>query len=275
MLSLFNTPEDPRWANPIKNKVRYTNLVRKANEQVDPSLSSKFIDAGALGPLRVVNGMSTATSSTLTTAARENFSTSPVDGLPGRPGNSTIRWAGGLVPHPEEHDEHSLPAHEELPAPAPPAPPPVPKKFITPSLATLEKAVSARIYFENLYFSLFRHTPSREQRRLAMERDMEEMQLSNSQRDHLRARWRQNETQYLREKRRKVDVTAFTVLKTIGHGISCFNCVPLSRLSVSLFRDRCFRRGFSRQGKIDRGTLCHETGMPPAFTLSFAHRYTL
>ncbi|KAF9051116.1 kinase-like protein [Hymenopellis radicata] len=170
---------DPRWANPIKNRIRYNNKVRqKANEVVNPSLSSsKIVDAGTLGPLRVVNGMSTTTvtSSTLTTAARENFSTAPtpVDGLP---------------------------------------------KPITPSLATLEKAVSARIYFENLYFPLFRHTPSREQRRLAMERDMADMQLSNAQKDQLRARWRQNETEYLREKRRKVDVTAFKKIKTIGHG---------------------------------------------------------
>lgn len=165
-----------------------------------------------------MNGISatTVTSSTLTTAARENFSTAPtpVDGLPvGRPGNSALRWGGGLVPHPEEHDEHNA-SHDETP------PPQAPKKAITPSLATLEKAVSARIYFENLYFPLFRHTPSREQRRLAMERDMAEMQLSNSQRENLRARWRQNETEYLRDKRRKVDVTAFKKLKTIGHGIS-------------------------------------------------------
>ncbi len=215
---------DPRWANPIKNRIRYNNQVRqKANEVVNPSLSSKIIDAGTLGPLRVVNGMSTTTvtSSTLTTAARENFSTAPtpVDGLPvGRPGNSTIRWGGGLDPHPEEHDEQN-PNPDDL------SPPPVPNKPITPSLATLEKAVSARIYFENLYFPLFRHTPSREQRRLAMERDMADMQLSNAQKEQLRARWRQNETEYLREKRRKVDVTAFKKIKTIGHG-TYFFCAP-------------------------------------------------
>jgi protein-serine/threonine kinase len=96
---------------------------------------------------------------------------------------------------------------------------PPPRKPITPSLATMEKAVSARIYFENLYFPLFRQKPSREQRRLAMERDMAAMQLSPAEKEALRARWRQNETDYLREKRRKVDVSAFIKLKTIGHGI--------------------------------------------------------
>lgn len=43
---------------------------------------------------------------------------------------------------------------------------------ITPSLATLEKAVSTRIYFENLYFPLLRQRPSREQRRAAMEKNL-------------------------------------------------------------------------------------------------------
>lgn len=170
---------------------------------------------GGPGPLRVVNGMSTTSSSTLTTAARENFQTSPVDGLPGRPGGSTIRWGGGLKSHPEVvelNDDAPLLDNKELPET------PVPRTPITPSLATLEKAVSARIYFENLYFPLFRHPPSREQRRQAMEQDMMEMQLSQAQKENLRARWRQNETDYLREKRRKVDVSAFMKLKTIGHG---------------------------------------------------------
>ncbi|KAJ7188052.1 kinase-like protein [Mycena filopes] len=191
---------DPRWASPIKDRVRQTNQARAVNEVVNalkPSQSSKF-DGPTAGPLRVVNGMSTTTtSSTLTTAARENFLTSSPDGFPGRPGNSTIRWGGGLQVHAE--DEEHL-------------------KHITPSLATLEKAVSARIYFENLYFPLFRQPPSREQRRLAMERDMAEMQLNQMQKENLRARWRQNETDYLRDRRRRIDVTAFRKLKTIGHG---------------------------------------------------------
>ncbi|KAJ6581591.1 hypothetical protein B0H19DRAFT_1115959 [Mycena capillaripes] len=161
-----------------------------------------------MGPLRVVNGLSTTTtSSTLTTAARENFSTSSPDGFPGfpgLPGNSTIRWGGGLQVHPEDEEHQHLLDTSEPP--------------ITPSLATLEKAVSARIYFENLYFPLFRHPPSREQCRLAMERDMAEMQLNQMRKENLRARWRQNETDYLRDRRRRIDVTAFRKLKTIRHG---------------------------------------------------------
>ncbi|KAG9220736.1 hypothetical protein CCMSSC00406_0003835 [Pleurotus cornucopiae] len=209
---------DPRWANPIKDRVRQINQVRAVNEVVNALKPSQDSRDDFRGPLRVVNGISSVTSSTLTTAARENFRVNPVhvEGLPGRPGNSTIRWEGGLKTHLEgKETEENLPTSEskdllELPPP--------PKKFITPSLATLEKAVSARIYFENLYFPLFRQPPSREQRRLAMEKDMAQMQLSEAQKENLRARWRQNETDYLRERRRKVDVSAFIKLKTIGHG---------------------------------------------------------
>ncbi|KAF8894073.1 kinase-like protein [Infundibulicybe gibba] len=215
---------DPRWANPIKNRVKYNNQTRAINEVVNALKPSQYavVDEPVL---RVVNGMSTASSSTLTTAARENVTispTPPLDGLPGRPGNSTIRWGGGLKSHPEvqeiDDDSHVQRANFADYTP---------RRTITPSLATLEKAVSARIYFENLYFPLFRHPPSREQRRVAMEKDMMDLQLPQAQKENLRARWRQNETDYLRERRRKVDASAFTKLKTIGHG--AFGVVSLVR----------------------------------------------
>jgi serine/threonine protein kinase len=60
-----------------------------------------------------------------------------------------------------------------------------------------------------------------------MERDMLSMGLSEPRKEDLRARWRQNETDYLREQRRKVDVSAFVKLKTIGHG--AFGVVSLVR----------------------------------------------
>jgi len=213
---------DPRWANPIKDHVRRNNQARAVNEVVNalkPFDSSKF---NTMYPaLHVVNGVSPTTSSLLTTAAQENFHFSVTEGLPGRPGNSTIRWGGGLQSHPElqEHEDGVSPVEQGI-AESPRA------QLITPSLATLDKAVSARIYFENLYFPLFRHPPSREQRRIAMERDMAEMQLNEAQRENLRNRWRQNETDYLRDQRRKVDVSAFRKLKTIGHGLKNFYSAP-------------------------------------------------
>ena len=166
------------------------------------------------GQLHVVNGMSTTTSSSLTTAARENLvlDSGFHDGLPGQPRTST-GW-GGLRPHPEvqENDDQNLSHLEEIPQVM------APPRIIMPSLATLEKAVAARIYFENLYFPLFRHPSSREQRKECMERDMVQMQFNQAQKELLRARWRKNETDYLRERRQKVDASAFVKLKTIGHG---------------------------------------------------------
>jgi len=175
--------------------------------------------------------MSTTTSSSvITTAARENVHLSPVDGLPGRLANSTIKWGGGLAAHPEVGEHNN-----DDPATAFPGPSPRP---INPSLATLEKAVSARIYFENLYFPLLRQPPSREQRRVAMEKDMVIMCLSEDQKEVLRARWRQNETEYLRERRRKVDATAFIKLKTIGHGWSFY--VPGRSILTECYRSGAF-----------------------------------
>lgn len=209
---------DPRWARPIKSRVRLTNRARAINDVVNALKPSATTAPGVQSPpLRVVNGLSSPTSSTITTAAQENIPlSSAVDGLPPRHGNSTFRSPAGLITHPEvgEHEDET-PVHSRnfLPSLAHSQ-----RKPITPSLATLEKAVSARIYFENLYFPLLRQTPSREQRRVAMEKDMIAMNWSEEQKDLLRSRWRQNETDYLRHRRSKVDVTAFIKLKTIGHG---------------------------------------------------------
>ncbi|KAG1829143.1 kinase-like domain-containing protein [Suillus variegatus] len=199
---------DPRWADPIKSRVRQSNQARAVNEVIN-ALKPSQDSTGQPPLLRVMNGMSTATSSTITTAARENVHFSPADALPGRPTNSIVKWSGGLRVHPEV-GEYEDDLGLTLPGPSP--------RPITPSLATLEKAVSARIYFENIYFPLLRQPPSREQRRIAMENDMVIMRLSEDQKEALRSQWRQNETEYLRERRKKVDATAFIKLKTIGHG---------------------------------------------------------
>jgi hypothetical protein len=206
------------------------------------------------GELHVVNGISTNTSSSLlTTAARENYVTpSNIDGLPGRPGYSTARW-GGLRSHPQIQENEELGLIDPVQNAELPPPPPRP---INPSLATLEKAVAARIYFENLYFPLLRHTSSREQRRLAMENDMAEMQLSDAQKENLRARWRQNESEYLRERRKKVDASAFIKLKTIGHGMSEFILMLLCSQS-----SRGIWCRFSRAGEIFWKSLRYETGL--------------
>jgi protein-serine/threonine kinase len=246
---------DPRWAIPIKARVREANQARAINEVVNARKPEQQRTNGEDPPLRVVNGISTQTSSLITVAARENVRLSTTEGIPGRPGNSTIKWGGGLVSHPEQEleEESALLLSENA------LPPPEPKKVVTPSLATLERAVSARIYFENLYFPLLCQPPSREQRRLAMERDMLSMGLSEARKEDLRARWRQNETDYLREQRRKVDVSAFIKLKTIGHGeyaTGSFDCLQTPKLPHA----RCIWGRFSCEGTNHWQVVRYEAG---------------
>jgi hypothetical protein len=209
--------------------------------------------------LQVVNGMSTTTSSAWTTAAQENFGMS---GLPENPGNLTTRWSGGLKAHLEvlEHEGDSGLNCKDIQVIS------SPRKPINPSLSSLERAVSARIFFENLYLPLLRHPPSREQRRVAMEKDMMNMQLSEPQKEHLRARWQQNETDYLRDRRRKIDASAFIKLKTIGHGLNIFFCLVfiLAKLIFmihSIPLHRRFRCSLTGERAAHRSTLCYEAGM--------------
>ncbi|KAJ7759118.1 hypothetical protein B0H16DRAFT_1534446 [Mycena metata] len=92
------------------DRLRQTNQARAVNEVVNAlkPLQDNPYDGRTMGPLRVVNGLSTTTTTSsimmLTTAARENFLTPSPDGFPGRPGNSTIRWGGGLQVHAEDED---------------------------------------------------------------------------------------------------------------------------------------------------------------------------
>jgi protein-serine/threonine kinase len=230
LYTIFTLPSDPKWANPIKNLVRQQTQARAVNEVVNalkPSVTGTPT-SGQPPPLRVVNGMPTPTNSSVLTPNIDTLRSGlpPMSSPPlnGGPGNSTIRWGNGLPVH-AEHEGEDADANTDETALLHKAVEEVPRarKPIVPSLATLEKAVAARIFFENLYFPLLRQPPSREQRRLAMERDMMNMQLSDYHKEQLRAKWRQNESDYLRERRRKVDPSAFKVLKTIGHG-ACRNC---------------------------------------------------
>lgn len=95
-------------------------------------------------PSSVVNGISTQSSPVVTVAPT-------TDRIPGLPGKSTIICGGGLVTYPEQEledepapmlfeDNRLLPELKSLL-----------KRVVTPTLATLERAVSARIYFETFY----------------------------------------------------------------------------------------------------------------------------
>ncbi|KIL65992.1 hypothetical protein M378DRAFT_23793 [Amanita muscaria Koide BX008] len=253
---------DPRWADPIKQRIRKMNQARAINEVVNALRPYPTGKAG-VGELYVVNGVSTTTSSTITTAARENVFIGPPTIPEGLPVLSTQSQSmRGLKPHLEEQENESEnpPSLSTKHSPRP----------IVPSLATLEKAVAARIYFENLYFAILRQPPHREQRRVAMERDMAEMKLTQDQKEFLRARWRQNESDYLRERRKKVDVNAFIKLKTVGHG--AFGVVSLVKEKATgdlfamkqLRKADMLRKGQEGHVRAERDILkaASVTGMP-------------
>lgn len=108
----------------------------------------------------------------------------------------------------------------------------IPTRFIQPSLPTLEKAASIAIFFETLYHALLKPPPtlqaahpdnyicSRERRRLALEDEMESRALRETDKEVLRQKWVEAETNNLREKRRRVGPNSFVKLKVIGHGES-------------------------------------------------------
>ena len=234
---------DPQWATPIKSLVR-SNVQARAVAQVvgamKPTHESSSDPTIRGPPLRVVNGLPSPSSTTTATTRLSSpltqssmnpmsqpsptgatvASSVPPSAWPGAP--IPVQAAGTYLPSPQEREEEEETSHnaslDPWAARRAAAIQPPRQRTVIPSLPTLEKAVSARIYFENLYFPLLRQQPSRERRRLAMEREMEQLGMSEGQRVVVRERWRKNETEYLRERRARVDVNSFVKLKTIGHG---------------------------------------------------------
>ena len=125
--------------------------------------------------------------------------------------------------------------------------PQTPFRIITPSLETLERAMSIALFFEQYYHSLL-HAPSlitastkptaqagnhilNRARRLAqLEASFalpENHFMSEAERQSRRDELARDETKLLREKRRKVDVHAFEMGRVIGHG--AFGVVRIAR----------------------------------------------
>lgn len=237
---------DPRWATPIKNLVRENAQARAINQVVTA------LNTGQSGRplLRVVNGISTPTASVVTTVtatatlSKVGAASSAIEGLPAAIASSAGKQTSTKVPL-RAHAEHEADDIQAQQSPRPKPLPEVPRKpepTIVPSLPTLEKAVAARIYFENLYFAILRKPPSREQRRRALEKELGAMRLSDEAKQEIRERWLQNETDYLRDRRAKVGPSAFVKLKTIGHG--AFGVVSLvrERKSGQLFAMKQLRK---------------------------------
>jgi serine/threonine protein kinase len=115
------------------------------------------------------------------------------------------------------------------------------QEAFTPSLATVEKAVAARTYFE-AYFNNLLNRPSGRSARQA-ELDLMLSTCTNEQdRTALRAEWNKLETQHLRELRARVSISSFRRIKTIGHG--AFGVVQLvqDRKTNEVYAMKCLKK---------------------------------
>lgn len=148
-----------------------------------------------------------------------------------------------------------------------------PTRIIQPSLPTLEKAASIAIFFETLYHALLKPPPTlqaahpdnyicaRELRRLALEDEMANRGLKETDKEALRQKWVEAETNNLREKRRRVGSNSFTKLKVIGHGkISSLSKHIWFRYRPTYVQNRRLWRRLSGKGKRNRRIVCYERG---------------
>ncbi|KAG0361816.1 hypothetical protein BGZ54_008928 [Gamsiella multidivaricata] len=87
-----------------------------------------------------------------------------------------------------------------------------------PSLGTVEQSSSTKVFFESYYHRLLTNPSGRSRRRLQLERQLESMGISESEKAVKRQEWMANETEYMRLMREKISVNSFLILKAIGHG---------------------------------------------------------
>ncbi|ORY89478.1 kinase-like domain-containing protein, partial [Leucosporidium creatinivorum] len=193
----------PNWAAPIKEAARARVRARGIAE-----VQAHRDDEATSPVLQVTNGMSTISSSTVGAVEDEAqrmfkpLPTSVESPPPASPSSDrTITATDGHGALSEQTD----------------SPFGLPHNFV-PSLTTIEKAVSTKIFFETKYHEILRKPRSRDQRKALLEAELSRLQMTDQQRNTVRAAWALSETEYLREVRSKVGVGSFVKLKTIGHG---------------------------------------------------------
>jgi len=96
------------------------------------------------------------------------------------------------------------------------------------SLATVERSVAAKIYFEQYFDRLYKTGPvGRSKRRQQLEMELESMGISETEKQNIRTQWLISESDHIRKLREKIKPEDFEVIKTIGHG--AFGIVRLVR----------------------------------------------
>eukprot|EP00026_Physarum_polycephalum_P003932 Phypoly_transcript_03949.p1 GENE.Phypoly_transcript_03949~~Phypoly_transcript_03949.p1 ORF type:complete len:518 (+),score=108.34 Phypoly_transcript_03949:623-2176(+) len=89
---------------------------------------------------------------------------------------------------------------------------------VGPSKQTMDRSLAAKMYIEQYYTTLLQNARERGDRRLTLEKKMENMKLTNKEQSDLRKELDKKETEYMRFKRRKLTPTDFETIKIIGRG---------------------------------------------------------
>ncbi|KAI9144824.1 kinase-like domain-containing protein [Paraphysoderma sedebokerense] len=97
------------------------------------------------------------------------------------------------------------------------------------SVATAERTVAAKIYFENYFDKLFKNPNpyGRSRRRIQLEAELDALGVSDAEKRKIRSEWLNRESQHIRKLRERISVDSFEILKTLGHG--AFGTVKLAR----------------------------------------------
>ena len=86
-----------------------------------------------------------------------------------------------------------------------------------PSLTTVEKAASTKVYFETYFNNILKKPSSRLSRTAELEQLLSGCR-TNEERLNVQAEWSRLETEHLRDLRTRIGPSSFMKIKTIGHG---------------------------------------------------------
>jgi protein-serine/threonine kinase len=98
-----------------------------------------------------------------------------------------------------------------------------------PSKQTMDRSLAAKMSIEQYYANLIQNQKERGERRLVLERRMENMKLTNKEQNDLRKELDKKESDFMRLKRRKLNQKDFETVKIIGRG--AFGEVRLVRMT--------------------------------------------
>ena len=95
-------------------------------------------------------------------------------------------------------------------------------------MATVEKSAATKVFFELHFDRLYKSgSVGRAKRRMQLEADLAEAEISDVEKRALRQEWLLKESEHTRLKRERITAADFETIKTIGHG--AFGVVRLVR----------------------------------------------